>query len=91
MNIKILNYNLWTAVLCASLLLACKKQPDIPPFTPTPLNPTPTNDVVTKTLDKAAFVLGSTPSAESMALEKRLVKITNGGLSDPDFTYEVKL
>lgn len=27
MNIKILNYNLWTAVLCASLLLACKKQP----------------------------------------------------------------
>jgi len=75
---------LWTIALCASLLLACKKQPDVPPFTPTPLNPTPTNDVVTKTLDKGAFILGGDSSAEFTALKKRLLNICNGGLADPD-------
>ena len=75
---------LWTTALCASLLLACKKQPDVPPFTPTPLNPTPTNDVVTNTLDKGAFIMGGDSSAEFTALKKRLLNISNGGLADPD-------
>lgn len=84
MNMTTLLKTLWTAALCASLLLACKKQPDVPPFTPTPLNPTPTNDVVTNTLDKGAFIMGGNSSAEFTALKKRLLNISNGGLADPD-------
>ena len=84
MTMKSLFKILWTTALCASLLMACKKQPDVPPFTPTPLNPTPTNDVVTNTLDKGAFILGGDSSAEFTALKKRLLNICNGGLADPD-------
>jgi len=86
MNMRILNKKLWTAALCASLLLACDKQPDTPDtpsFNPIPLEPTPTNDLVSNVLDNSALFLGSNSSAECVALQRRLTNITNGGLTDP--------
>ena len=81
---RILNLKYWVVALCVLLLTACDKLPDGPRFNPVPLTPTPENDIVTNVLVRSALLLGGDSSAECVALQKRLVNIANGGLSDPE-------
>ena len=80
---RILN-KLWTVALCASLLLACKKQPVSTSTNLVPLSSTPTNDLVANTLGNSALFLGGDSSAECAALKRRLSFVSNGGLADPE-------
>lgn len=72
------------AALGVLLLIGCHKDSCSPRFNPIPLNPTPTNDVVNNVLDNSALVIGANSSAECVALQRRLINITTGGLGDPN-------
>ena len=81
---KFLNLKLWMAALSVLLLIGCHKDSCSPRFNPIPLNPTPTNDVVNNVLDNSALVIGANSSPECVALQRRLINITTGGLGDPN-------
>lgn len=64
-------------------LLSCK-QPEPEPYIPQKLEPTPTEDIVSNSLSKPSYFLGSNSSMECKALERRLTMVSNGGLADKE-------